>query len=296
MMPTLEQMAEALDASADYRVLRRLDPRSVLATESADAPRLGLFVDVETTGLDIAKDEVIEIAAVPFVYSADGRIFEIRDAFQSFRDPGRSIPPEITAINGITNEMVAGHRIDVTALTLAADGAAPIVSHHAAFDRQFIERLADAFAAKPWACSMSQIDWSAEGYGGARLEYLAMKAGFFYDKHRAVDDCMAGIAMLARLLPKSGVPALRHLLERGRRPTWRIWAEGSPFDTKDVLRDRGYRWYAKRKCWAVDIEEEAREAEIAWLRSAIFRRAVELPEQKITAFDRFSIRAEARDA
>ena len=45
---------------------------------------------------------------VPFTYALDGRIFEIHEAFQKLRDPGRPIPPEITAITGITDEMVAG--------------------------------------------------------------------------------------------------------------------------------------------------------------------------------------------
>jgi DNA polymerase-3 subunit epsilon len=40
----------------------------------ADLFRRGLFVDVETTGLDAGKDTVIELAMVPFGYRADGEI------------------------------------------------------------------------------------------------------------------------------------------------------------------------------------------------------------------------------
>jgi DNA polymerase-3 subunit epsilon len=286
-------MAKTLEGSGDYRVLRRLDPRVAEADADGGDLRTALFIDVETTGLDTAKDEVIEIAAVPFAYGADGRIFEIRDPFHGFRDPGRPIPPGITAINGITNEMVAGHNIDVDALARLAESAAPIISHNAAFDRPFSERLSDVFALRPWACSMSQIDWPAEGYSsGTRLEYLAMRAGFFYNRHHAIDDCMAGIAMLASVLPVSGAPALSKLLECGRRATLRIWAQGSPFESKDLLKDRGYRWYAGRKCWAADVDEELKQAEIAWLCQTIYRRNVAPVVQKITAFDRFSIRAE----
>ena len=36
------------------------------------------------------------------------------------------------------------------------------------------------FATKPWACSMTQIDWSSEGFEGTKLAYLACAAGFFF--------------------------------------------------------------------------------------------------------------------
>jgi DNA polymerase-3 subunit epsilon len=83
-----------------------------------------------------------------------------------------------------------------------------VVAHNAAFDRRFLERFSEVFRTKPWACSMSQVDWAAEGHEGVKLAWLAAGAGFFYDRHRAVNDCAAAIELLATDLPRSGGPAL----------------------------------------------------------------------------------------
>ncbi len=66
-----------------------------------------------------------------------------------------------------------------------------VIAHNAGFDRRFLEKLAPGFALKAWACSQSQIDWEGEGIEGTRLSYLVAGAGYFYDKHRAVNDCLA---------------------------------------------------------------------------------------------------------
>jgi DNA polymerase-3 subunit epsilon len=50
------------------------------------------------------------------------------------------------------------------------------------------------------------------------------------------------IEVLATGLPGTDKPALATLLERARRKTMRIWAEQSPFELKDELKQRGYRW------------------------------------------------------
>ena len=283
------EMADALSRDPDYRVLRRIQPRSIIPAHGTETRR-ALFVDTETTGLDPASDEIIELAMTPFTYSTDGRIFEIDDSYRGLRQPSKPIPPEITAINGITNEMVAGQKIDVDEVAHFADGAAPIIAHNAAFDRKFVEKLCPAFATKPWACSMSQVNWAAEGYEGTRLAYLIMEAGLFYDRHQATADCLAGITLLTTTLPKSGTLAFSQLLGRGRRHTWRIWATGSPFETKDALKARGYAWHAGKKSWHTAVDEAARDAEIAWLCSDVYRRAVVPPMDRITAFDRFSAR------
>lgn len=290
-----EAMAATLEASGRYRVLRRLEPRSVIAATDGSETRLGLFLDVETTGLDPTQDEIIELAMVPFTYSLDGRIFEIWAPFQQFQEPSSPISAKITALTGITDEMVAGQAINPVEVAAFASGAALVIAHNAAFDRRFVERLSDIFTTKPWACSMTQIDWAAEGFEGTKLAYLAMGAGFFYDRHRAMHDCLAAIELLATTLPNAGVPAMARLLERARRPSWRIWAENSPFDLKDALKARGYRWNGdgnpNPRAWYIDVDDEDKEQELSYLRTDIYQREIELLVRKITAYDRFSDRS-----
>jgi len=214
----LEAMAEKLVASGQYRVLRKLRRRAPVVPPKTTPTRMGLFVDVETTGLDPQKNEIIELAMVPFIYGLDGEIFDVGEAYQRFQEPSAPIPPEITAITSITDEMVAGQCIDPAEVASFASGAALVVAHNAAFDRRFLERLSDVFETKPWACSMSQVDWASEGHEGTKLAYLAAGAGFFYDHHRAENDCLAAIELLATTLPVSGILAMASLLERARQP------------------------------------------------------------------------------
>lgn len=287
-------MAAALEASGQYRVLRKMQPRSRVEDPDGSTTRLGLFVDVETTGLDPTRHEIIELAMVPFTYAVDGRIFEIGEAFHQLRQPSEPIPPEITAITGITDDLVAGQAIDPAVVSHFAAPAALVIAHNAAFDRRFMERFCQTFTTKPWACSMSQVPWADEGFEGVKLSYLASGAGFFYDKHRAIHDCLAAVELLARPLPKSGQPGLAQLLERARRPTWRIWAENAPFDLKDVLKARGYRWNSEHggapRSWYIDVEEDEREGELAFLHAEIYRREIDLLTKRIDAHDRFSDR------
>lgn len=288
-------MAAALTASGDYRVLRRLKPAARTADPGGAETRTGLFLDLETTGLDPVRDEIIELAMVPFTYSLDGRIFGVGEPFQALREPSKPIPPEITALTGIDDAAVSGKVIDPAEVVAFAAPAALIVAHNAAFDRPFAERFSDVFSTKAWACSMTQVDWKAEGHEGAKLAYLVASAGFFYEHHRAAHDCYAAIELLATTLPSSGAPALAQLLERARRPTIRIWAEHSPFDLKDQLKARGYRWNpegnAAPRAWYVDVDEGARDAEIEFLAKEIYRREVSPLMKRITAYDRFSDRA-----
>jgi DNA polymerase-3 subunit epsilon len=291
--PDLATMAQTLEQSGDYRVLRRLPLRQSFSA-STEQTKVGILFDVETTGLDTASDEVVELGMIKFSYHSDGTVAAVLDTYSSLHEPSRPIPEDTVKLHGITNDMVAGHSIDGNVVTAFAADAAIIIAHNAAFDRKFAERYWPVFADKPWACSVNQIEWRAHGFEGSRLGYLLGGIGMFHRSHRAVDDCQALLEILAHTLPGTAQSALSLLLENARRKTIRIWAEQAPFEFKDELKKRGYRWSAgdegRPRAWYVDIDEAKRDDEIAYLRTVIYLRDVELFTQTLSAFDRFSIR------
>lgn len=290
-----EDLIATLEYTGDYRVLRRLLSPAYFYEPDGTHTKLAIFLDLETTGLNPETNEIIEIAMVPFEYSSDGRIFKVHDAFNELQEPrSGSIPEEITRITGITDDMVRGHKIDADKVMEIVTPAALIIAHNASFDRKFAEKMFDVFSTKAWACSMTQVPWAEEHFDGAKLEYLAMKSGFFYDAHRAAVDCHAAIELLSKPLPRSGKLTLQSLLEEARKPMFRVWAEGSPFDFKDILKARGYRWSdgsdGKLRSWYRDVLEDGLEDELSYLRKDIFQRDADIPAVKVTAFDRFSNR------
>jgi DNA polymerase-3 subunit epsilon len=287
-----EAAAQVLEGSGHYRILRRLVPRAICASCSpVDGEKIAIIIDTETTGLDYTRDEVIELGMVAFIYRADGQVGDVVGVFSALREPSVSISPEITRLTGITAEMVAGHAIDPDAVEQFIAQADLVIAHNARFDRPFCERLVKGFAHKAWACSHSEIGWSGLGFEGSKLGYLINQCGWFHQGHRAVDDCHALLEVLATPLPHGGGAPLCCLLTSARRSLIRIWAEGSPFDMKDVLRQRGYRWNdgsdGRPKSWWVEVEEAAYPEELTFLQKEVYRREVEPYVQKMTAFERF---------
>ncbi len=258
--------------------------------------RRGIFLDVETTGLDPVTDEVVELAMLPFDYTDDGRIFAVHEPFEALRDPGRPIPPEVTALTGINDSMVAGTAINPGEVAdfVRRSAAFLLISHNAQFDRPFCEKFCPDFATAAWACSWREIPWKSEGFDGARLSQLASGHGLFFDGHRAVHDCRAGIEILARPLPRSGRRALAVLLESARAQRWRVWAAGAPYGKRTALKGRGYRWNdgndGRPKSWHFDVVADALDAERRFLCSEIYGREVDIDARLVTAFDRYSVR------
>ena len=268
-----EALALRLEAHPDYRVLRRLDAAEVGDPLPGGAVSQAVVIDTETTGTDLAEDRVIELALVKFEYDREsgavGRVLEVYDGLE---DPGRPIPPESTAIHHITDAMVAGKRLDEAAIERLLDGVGVVIAHMASFDRPFVERRLPGFASLPWACSLQEVPWDALGLGGRKLEFLAYRYGFFYEGHRAEIDCRALLEVLRRPVPGQAEPvnALKSLLESARVPSLRVWAIGSAYETKDVLKARGYRWESDRRVWFGEISVAEREAELAWLKDAVY--------------------------
>ena len=294
MSEDLEACAARLEASGEYKVLRKLSPRPTLR-DIPEGARLGVVLDVETTGMDLARDEVIELAMARFVYTPEGEVLGVHETFQAYHEPSRPISPEITALTGIDAETVARHKLDVDAVGAFVAPAVIVLAHNAAFDRRFAERLHPYFTTKAWGCTMNEPPWRDEGFEGLKLAHLAAQCGFFYDRHRALHDCMATLEILARPLPSSRQSALAALLGRARQPSWRLWATDAPFERKELLKARGYRWNGEEngspRAWWVDVAAEALEEEVGYLHNDIYGYEADVLRRRLTAYDRYSERA-----
>jgi DNA polymerase-3 subunit epsilon len=289
-----ESLARHLEATGDFKILRRLVPRTPTPAPDGFTGKVGIIVDFETTGLDPAKEEVIEAGLVKFRYSDADEITGVSGVFQSYNEPSVPVPALVTELTGITNDMVAGHRLDIAALEAFVADANIVIAHNAGFDRKFAERLSPTFEHRHWACTQTEIDWRKHGFGGAKLGYLLADIGYFHKAHRAVDDCHALVEILAHPLPAMTRPAFAELIDCARRTTARIWAQRSPFELKDALKARGYRWNdgtdGRPKSWFIDVDEDKCDAELSYLKKEIYQREVDIECRVMTALDRFSRR------
>lgn len=286
----VEAAAARLDAHPDYRVLRRLPDNPRSDGEVGPPVRRALYVDVETTGLDAGREKIIELAMVLFGYDAEGRVTGIEATFDQLEDPGRPIPPAITALTGIGDDDVRGRSIDDDAAMELIGQANLVIAHNAAFDRAFLERRLKVFESLPWACSVADVGWRDEGLESSKLEYLAFRFGVFYEAHRAVVDCLAGVHVLSRTLPHAGSTGMARLLDAARQDEILFRAVGAPFESKDRLKQRGYRWRADRKCWWKRVPSGDADGERDWLGQEVYDGRYRATETPVTAVERYSPR------
>ena len=288
----LEQLIQTLEQTGDYRIFRRYQKPDSYHYASKDIPRLAAFIDVETTGLDWQKDKIIEFAAAIFEFDPKGRIYRIVGEYQAFEDPKRPLSQDIIELTGISDDMLEGQRFDESELLASFDGVALIIAHNAGFDRRFVEKRFPQLADKAWACSINDVDWRAEGLSSAKLELLAYHYKFFFNGHRALDDCLASVHILAQDLPASEGLVLKKLLANARKTTIKIEAKNAPFESKDVLKARGYRWNGNKKTWWTNIPEDAHAAEMNFLSESVYHYPVNFSGKKLSAYERYSVREE----
>ena len=167
--------------------------------------------DLETTGINPKTDAIVEIGAVRF----DGP--EPVDTFCTLVNPGRPIPPGASAVNGITDEMVADQPMVEKVLTELADfcGDLPLVAHNAPFDFKFLLNAVETHKAKAPSgtvldsCALSRVIFP--GMINYKLGTLVKHFGFpTGDFHRAeVDSVYCGqlFARIIQALEQGGTPA-----------------------------------------------------------------------------------------
>ncbi len=141
-------------------------------------------VDLETTGLDPDRNEIIEIAGVRFKGN------RVEAEWESLIRPRRAIPPEITRLTGISNAMVANAPMLSEVIQEFADfvGHDPVLGHNVQFDLGFLRRkgvLLDNYALDTYALAAVLLPTAGRYNLGALGQLLGIP---FPATHRAMDD------------------------------------------------------------------------------------------------------------
>ena len=164
----------------------------------------GTFVcfDLETTGLRASEEEITEIAATKI------RGGEIIGEFQTYVNPHKPIPANITELTGITDEMVADapELSEAIPAFFAFAEDLPLVAHNAGFDTGFLKAACDRLGLTYGYTSIDTVEMSRILFPEMKkhkLNVLAkeLKVGPF-EHHRASEDAGVLAKIFIKLLDK----------------------------------------------------------------------------------------------
>lgn len=193
------------------------------------------LIDVETTGLDPATDEMIEVAAV--LYSVEHRAILQQ---VSTLLPVEANPAE--AVNGISPYLSESLVLAWDARAFIAKAISEmmkasdyIVAFNADFDRAFVERASTLWTtATPWS-DAAAIRYPKPSHKRDLVNLCVAHGIPVVSAHRAFDDCR----LLAELLGK--VPDLEAELARAARPKVLVKALVG-YGDRQMAKDHGFHW------------------------------------------------------
>lgn len=152
--------------------------------------------DLETTGLNPVDDEIVEIGAV---LVENG---EITKEFHQLVNPGCSMPPDASAVNHITDDMLSGqpciHQVLPAFLSFVGDNV--LAAHNAAFDIKFIAQacMRNRFRIPVGAFDTMTLARYWPEAEDKKLISLCDAAGIEIKfAHRALDDARAVVGLVS---------------------------------------------------------------------------------------------------
>ncbi len=172
----------------------------VVGVADGDLNREFVVFDIETTGLSAGRDAITEIGAVKI------KNREIVDRFQTFVNPERPIPPRITELTGITDDMVKDAPLAGEALKNFFDFASEsvLVAHNASFDTGFMKQGAKDYGYDYHFAHLDTLELArctVEGLKNYKLDTLTKHFQVkLTNHHRAIDDAVATGEVFLELL------------------------------------------------------------------------------------------------
>lgn len=223
-----------------------------------------IIFDIETSGLDFRKHQVIEVFARLFrvELAENHNLIRAGSFIHQMSQPFEPLTEEIVRLTGLTDEMLEGKQFELEELQKFFDQAEFAVAHNAQFDKSFLEKL--GIRLPKVVCSMNDIPWEEYGYTGRKLDYLALMHGFIYEAHRAENDVDA-LGLLLSFENSMGIMYADLLREASQQNYVELIVKPT-FDEKDLVKNRKYRWDPDLRAWTIRIAESKLSDEIVWLK------------------------------
>lgn len=175
--------------------------------------------DVETTGLSAIACKLVELSGVKFKLGQDLSVTV--DTFSTLINPGECIPPEVSALHGITDAMVADAPGVDTVLPQFYQwcGSATdtvLIAHNASFDVEFLkvnsQRLRLELPTHAVVDTLSLAQCLVQDCLNHKLKTLSEHFGFAGSLyHRALDDSMYVQKLFEKLVAVGGLSSFAHL-------------------------------------------------------------------------------------
>lgn len=184
-----------------------------------------VVIDTETTGLSSRRDTIISLGLV----AVESKKIIWESCWQQLVDPGRPVPPAVTALTGIDSTMLAGQPTldEVLPEFLARLEPGVLVGYNVAFDLVFFHRSLKHYYRNQLPARYLDVRQLAGALFPPHLSSLDQLLERFglagrYRRHTALGDALATAEILLVLLPEaerrglSNVSALQHYASRAR--------------------------------------------------------------------------------
>ena len=229
--------------------------------------KTGLIIDLETTGIDPLTDEIIEVGIMEFSFDDEDftQLPRPSTVYSELSEPNAPLNEFIKNLTGLSDVDLKGRSINWELIRNKLEAADFVIAHNAEFERSFLSNVEElkSLPQKIWACSMTQIKWITKGSSSRALKYVAADQGFLNPfPHRAPFDVITTFKVIERNLEELILNALSPVIE--------IRAIGADFETKDILKKRGYHWNASERVWMTNISERQLEAERDFLKRDVY--------------------------
>ncbi|MCR5088688.1 MAG: PolC-type DNA polymerase III [Oscillospiraceae bacterium] len=164
--------------------------------------------DIETTGLNARDDRMTEIGAVLFSGRPGAEGNSVIQEFNTFVNPERHIPPDITNLTGIRDEDVRDAPSEEEALRMFLDfaGDRPLIAHNAHFDVGFMTAAALRHGLRFHPVFLDTLALSQALCPELKKFKLDIVSNYLklpkFNHHRASDDAMVVVRIMEKFLPQ----------------------------------------------------------------------------------------------